>query len=210
MLDHVFSDGIIRPTIGSLQKVFEEAVSLFAHEYKQNRISGRVDNRMPRAMSDLPLPPIYVDCGNTLFDKAGEMPKVKPAFLNFLIALKDGGYDVRLMSHEPLRYLGHLHEELRARGLSDRFFQDKTGMTILRKEIAADNTKGLILIDNDVFSVPIKIKRRIFPNDPAFQAELMDYQDFSRAVLPESLKAHVLWEKAMQLPAPSLRSVVCP
>lgn len=210
MLDHVFSDGIIRPTIGSLQKVFEEAVFLFASEYKKSRTAEHEDRRLRRVMSDLPLPPIYVDCGNTLFDKVGDVPKIKPAFLNFLIALKEGGYDVRLMSHEPLRYLDHLHDALCARGLSERYFEDRNGLTILRKEIAGDNTKGLILVDNDIFSIPIKIKRRIFPNDPAFQVELIAYKDFKKDALPASLKAHVLWEAALGRPVSLPQPVFSP
>ena len=100
------------------------------------------------------------------------------------------------MSDEPLHYLPTLHEDLLKRQRSHRLFEDDYGLSIMRKQAIGAATKGLILIDNDLFSVPVKIKRRIYLDDPAFQKELFAFKDVEKAVLPESWKPEVLWNKA--------------
>lgn len=192
MLDSQQKPDINKWQMISLHNVFEEAVGLFAKRYhpkKQTTAHGI------RPVSDIPLPPVYVDCGNTLFDKSGDVPTIRPNFLNFLIALKNGGYDVRLMSHEPLKYIDILRDELVTRNYSHRFFEDEGGMSILRKEVINDSTRGLMLIDNDLFSIPLKIHRRIDPNDPVFVQELEAYRT-PQTPIPDSMRADVLWEKS--------------
>jgi hypothetical protein len=207
MLDNTPQDDIRKWTVTTLQSVFEEAVFSFAKDYqaKMPTVEKHRSSLLPT-----PLPPVYVDCGNTLFDKSGDTPTIKPDFLNFLIALKNGGYDIRLMSHEPLKYVDILRDELVARGLSHRVFEDKGGLSILRKEVANNNTQGLVLIDNDVFSIPIQIKRRIFPDDAGFIEELKSYQDFETAIIPDEVRADVLWAKATGRSMPPARPILYP
>ncbi len=195
MLDAQKELDIYKWQMTSLQSVFVEAVECFSKEYH-----GKKQNFGPtrKSMSHAALPPVYVDCGNTLFDKSEDVPTIRPNFLNFLIALKNSGYDVRLMSHEPLKYVDILRDELVARGHSHRFFEDESGLSILRKEVTNDSTKGLLLIDNDVFSIPIKIYRRIDPKDPAFISELEAYSD-PAASIPEEMRADVLWGRFHRL-----------
>lgn len=192
MLDSQQQPDIKKWQMTSLQSVFEEAVGLFAKEYQAKKQNTA---RAKGSMSDIPIPPIYVDCGNTLFDKSGDVPTIRPNFLNFLIALKNGGYDVRLMSHEPLKYIDILRDELVARDHSHRFFEDESGMSILRKEVTNDSTRGLVLIDNDLFSIPLKIHRRIDPSDPVFVYELEAYRT-PETPIPDSMRADVLWIRA--------------
>lgn len=175
--EKAFNTNSFRQTIGSLQKVFEEAFLLFFEE--------RGGKQLRRGEN---LPPVYVDCGNTLFEKSGEVPVINAPLFHFLIALKEGGYDVHIMSDEPRHYLGILQNELCLRGKSERFFEDDYGINIVRKQTLSPEAKGLILIDNDIFSVPVKIKRRIYPDDTDFLHELEAYKDMDKAVLPDSLK----------------------
>ena len=50
----------VRASIGSLEKVFGEAVSLVREEHGASLFKQGY------------IPPLFVDCGNTLFDKSGE------------------------------------------------------------------------------------------------------------------------------------------
>ncbi len=179
MLDMGLKAEINKWEMISLQTVFEEAVSLVAEEFRTANTKHAL------------IPPVFVDCGNTLFDKAGEVPTIRPNFLNFLIALKNGGYDIQLISDEPLNYIDIVRDELRARGQSHRLFEDESGLTILRKQLANSSVKGLLLIDNDIFSIPIRIKRRIFPTDPNFIRALEAYAD-PATPLAHDMRADVL------------------